>query len=152
MVLPIGPHDLGTLPAIPSTGSLPLKGDRQHAFWERGGLGYRYLKNTFLCDEMMRYPNRNKRGRSRWRRNAINIFVTAQKSDSLGLTIYEASEAERFNQISPGSLRKNLRATDVPSVQQPRPGACHRHAACGERPPQSGRGAVTRVLLRSTSR
>ncbi|CAK9018914.1 Probable nitrile hydratase (NHase) (Nitrilase) [Durusdinium trenchii] len=35
MVLPIGPHDLGTLPAIPSTGSLPLKGDRQHAFWER---------------------------------------------------------------------------------------------------------------------
>ena len=33
---PIGPHDLGTLPLIPSSGSLPEKGDRRHAFWERG--------------------------------------------------------------------------------------------------------------------
>ena len=36
MVTAIGPHDMGSLPAIPASGTLPEKGDRQHAFWERG--------------------------------------------------------------------------------------------------------------------
>ncbi|CAE7352676.1 unnamed protein product [Symbiodinium natans] len=35
MPVPLGPHDLGTLPAIGSSSSLPEKGDRIHAFWER---------------------------------------------------------------------------------------------------------------------
>ena len=36
MVTAIGPHDMGSLPAISASGTLPEKGDRQHAFWERG--------------------------------------------------------------------------------------------------------------------
>jgi len=35
MVTAIGPHDMGSLPAISASGTLPEKGDRQHAFWER---------------------------------------------------------------------------------------------------------------------
>ena len=35
MAQPIGPHDVASLPVIPSSGTLPQKGDRQHAFWER---------------------------------------------------------------------------------------------------------------------
>mmetsp|Transcript_136046 Transcript_136046/g.322396 ORF Transcript_136046/g.322396 Transcript_136046/m.322396 type:complete len:461 (-) Transcript_136046:220-1602(-) len=35
MSAPIGHHDMGTLPAIAASATLPQKGDRIHAYWER---------------------------------------------------------------------------------------------------------------------
>ena len=48
MSAPIGHHDMGTLPAIAASATLPQKGDRIHAFWERAAL------NSVAC----RFPNR----------------------------------------------------------------------------------------------
>eukprot|EP00439_Symbiodinium_sp_Y106_P081259 s72_g20.t1 len=133
MSAPIGHHDMGTLPAIAASATLPQKGDRIHAFWERqihATVMLLVAKGHMKVDEVRRGTEYLDSGQFEWYRGSFYASVLlkfAELAEALG-----PDREDPVQRFSPGDVVRVRHASHATRWRRPHlrtPGFIH--GVCG---------------------